>query len=139
MQRDNLARRGEDLSSDADRAELPPLHVALDGLDLGLHRGTDHDLGIERELHRRWCRRRGAAEGGDLVGEDLGVGELLGNLVREKGAQLLPVGPLHHAGVQAIHDHGLELAAQVLIESIQQLLLLVGCHQAPPEKGSLPT
>lgn len=48
------------------------------------------------------------------------MAELLGDLLGEERPQLLAAGSLHHAGVEPVHDHGLELAAQVLVESIDE-------------------
>src|SRR5215212_2266681 len=50
------------------------------------------------------------------------MSELLGDLAREEGAQLLAIGSLHHARVQSIHDHGLELTAQVFVEAANEVV-----------------
>src|SRR5688572_17443321 len=61
--------------------------------------------------------------------------QLFRNLVGKEGPQLLPIRPLHHAGVQPVHDDGLKLPFQILVEPIDQFLASVICHETPPQSS----
>ncbi len=106
----------------------PAFHVALDGLGLGGQGRLQHLARLEHHGYRRRLRGRHAAERGDLVGEDLGVHQFVGNLRLEELPEVLTEGTLHHRGVQPVHDDRLELAAQVLVQSLDQLLGGLGRH-----------
>ncbi len=58
--------------------------------------------------------------------------QLLGYLVGEKGAELLAVRALNHAGIEAVHDDGAELATQILVQALEQLLLRIVSHSHLP-------
>ena len=101
---------------------LSPLDVALDCLELGLKRRFEHAPSHPTRLSRAPGSPRASAQGGDLVGQHLRVREFFGNLVGEERSKLLPVRPLHHAGVEPVHDDGLKLPLQIFVEPIDQLL-----------------
>ena len=54
--------------------------------------------------------------------------KLLGNLIGKERAELLAIGALDHARVEPVHDDGLKLAAEVVVQSIDELLEINGKH-----------
>lgn len=103
---------------------LGALGVIGDGLFFGGEDGFDHFLVGGGRGHGASLGGGFPAEGDNFIGEELGVGQFVGDFGEEELGELGPVGTVGLGGVDGVLGDGGEFAGEVFVEMIDQCLFV---------------
>jgi hypothetical protein len=112
---------------------LGPLDVVFAGLKLGFEDGLQHVARVIRRGNGARRGRRLATERGDLVGQELGVHQLVLDLGLHEGHQLGAPGAGHSGRIGQVLDHRLQFAGQVFVQRFDQCFFIHGKSKPPEE------